>query len=298
MKAAFSKKRSIFQARYRQNAVLHLVLASAVGYILLQALKVIFIILSDDPASVAYGQIVPNFALQPWDAFLTKPWVLLTFTWGHLSFWNLLSNMLWMYCFGSVIQNLIGYKEVIPMFLVTTTGGALLYLVTSAFWETMPPNPLFGALPGVLGFAVAAFVLAPRFRFYLGDRFAIPLWVVILVFLLLNAISLQAQNGMWVLLAGSAVTAAAYMKLLQSGRNPGRWIYGAMHQVQGQFDREGFGNKKGNRRKRALGQFSDSEKGSDSEEYIDQLLDKINQKGYGALSREEKDALIKASKKS
>src|SRR5690606_7386164 len=148
---------------------------------LLQALKVIFIILADDAASVAYRQIVPNFALQPWEAFWTKPWVVLSFTWGHLSFWNLLSNMLWMYCFGSVIQNLIGYKEVIPMFLINTTGGALLYLGVSAFWKDMPSNPLFGALPGVLGFAVASFLLAPRFRFYLGERFSIPLWVVILL---------------------------------------------------------------------------------------------------------------------
>src|SRR5690606_5695669 len=149
-----------------------------VGYILLHALKVIFIILSDDPASVATRQILPNFALQPWTAFWGKPWVLLTFAWGHLSFWNLLSNMLWTYCFGSVIQNLIGYKEIIPMFLVNTTIGAILYLGVSAFWKEMPANPIFGALPGVLGFAVAAILLAPRFRFYLGDRFSIPLWLV------------------------------------------------------------------------------------------------------------------------
>src|SRR5690606_28513805 len=116
--------------------------------------------------------------------------------------------------------------EVIPMFLINTTGGALLYLGVSAFWKDIPSNPLFGALPGVLGFAVASFLLTPRFRFYLGERFSIPLWVVILVFLLLNAISLQAHNGMWVLLAGTALTAAVYMKLLQSGNHPGRWIYG------------------------------------------------------------------------
>lgn len=296
MKAAFSRKRSIFQARYGQNAVLHLVLASAVGYILLQALKVIFIILSDDPASVAYQQIVPNFALQPWGAFWTKPWVVLTFTWGHLSFWNLLSNMLWMYCFGSVIQNLIGYKEVIPMFLVNTLAGALLYLGVSFMWKEMPSNPLFGALPGVLGFAVASIVLAPRFKFYLGERFAIPLWVVILVFLLLNALSLQADNGMWVLLGCTALVAVVYMKLLQSGNHPGRWIYGLMQQIQGQFDRESAGP--GKRRKRTLRQFADTNKDPAPEDYIDQILDKINQKGYGSLTKEEKDALIQASKKS
>ena len=35
-----------------------------------------------------------------------------------------------------------------------------------------------------------------------------------------------------------------------------------------------------------------------SEEYIDAILDKINQKGYSALTLEEKEALMKASKES
>src|SRR5690606_4810184 len=190
MRTEFSRRRRIFLASYGQNAVVHLIIAIGVAYILLHAVKLIFMVLADDPKLVLDQQILPAVALQPFSSFIKHPWVLLTYFWGHISFFNMLSNMLWLYCFGSVIQTFVGSKEIIPLFVISGIGSGLLFVAISLLWSDMPTNSyLITTLPCVLAFAVAAIVLVPRYRFYLGERFSIPLWIVFGIFLLLNVLT-------------------------------------------------------------------------------------------------------------
>lgn len=285
-------------ANYGRNAVIHLILTCAVGYIILQSIKIIFFITAATPKTVFSELILPQVALQSGQQTLHHPWVILTYFWLHASFFNMLSNMLWLYCFGSVIQSFVGHKEIVPLFLTSGILSGLLFSGISFLWPAMPDPMIITALPVVMAFAVGAFVLVPGYRFYLGERFSIPLWIVLVVFLMLNVLSVANNIPLMITLACAALTGAAYIWLLKAGYKPGARIFGLGNRIQSFFgpDHDRPSHPRG-RRSQAFRNRT-MKPNRPTPEYIDLLLDKINQKGYTALSPEEKEALLKASKDS
>jgi membrane associated rhomboid family serine protease len=292
MRTDFRQKRSIFMSNFGRNTLIQLIAAIGMGYILLHGVKVILIVLADHPKAIFPDEVLPAVALQTFPEFLKHPWTIFTYFWGHASFLNLVSNMLWLYCFGSVLQTLIGFKEIIPLYISSCILSAVLFLGVSYFWPGMPDTMVLTALPGVTAFATAAILLAPKFRFHLGDRFAIPLWVVLIVFFLLNVLSSFHNTAMTVLIGASVVTGGLYMQLIKSGYQPGRNIYSFFNKIEKIFTPDKAYPSK--RRNETLRNLKQQHKHA-TPEYIDKLLDKINQKGYDSLSNEEKEALKKAS---
>lgn len=295
-------------SNYGQNALIQLIAASAVGFIMAYAMYVIILVLSPGQKVTINNvsqmvtfrnTISPYISLQPFHTFLQRPWILLTYAWAHAGFMNLLSNMLWLYCFGSVIQSLVGYKEIIPLYISSYLISGAVFLSATAIWPEMAQGTaVLGALPSIMGFAFAAITLTPRYKYYIGDRFSIPLWVVLCVFLLLNGLSFASGNyGLMILCGTSALTGFAYIKLLQGGTRPGTWLYRHGNRVQSWFTPDEF-NEEQHRRRRTETLRQLQQKPTNLEASVDTLLDKINQKGYDSLTAEEKDILIRASKES
>lgn len=308
MKTEFTRQRRNLIANYGHNALIQLIAASAVGFILAYAMYVIILVLSPNQEivinqvrqKVTFNNVIsPYIGLQSFRDFLHRPWILITYAWAHIGFFNLLSNMLWLYCFGSVIQSLVGYKEIIPLFFFSYILGGCLYLGASAVWPGMPASgPMLGATPSIMGFAIAAITLAPKFKFYLGDRFSIPLWAVLCLFLILNVLSYASGNyAMMILCIAGGLVGFCYIRLLRAGNKPGAWLYQSGNKVQGWFSPDDFEAER--HQKKRVEAFKQAQpKSKTTEESIDMLLDKINQKGYDSLTAEEKELLMKASKES
>ncbi|RYG42600.1 MAG: rhomboid family intramembrane serine protease [Chitinophagaceae bacterium] len=312
MKAEFTRRKMNLMSNYGHNALIQLIAASAIGYIMANAMYVIVLVMSPGQQILVDGinqqvsftnAIQPYIGLQPFQEFIHRPWVLLTYAWAHtgpfIGFFKLLSNMLWLYCFGSVIQSLVGYKEVIPLFIFSYILSACVYLSVTAAWPEFPHSYMdVGAMPAVMGFAIAAITLSPAFRFYLGDRMSIPLWAVLALFLILNFLNYASGNyGMMVLCAAGGLVGFVYIKLLRSGRRPGAFLYRSGDKIQSWFTPDEFNEEK--HQKKRLETFRQIQhKTRTTEESIDMILDKINQKGYDSLSSEEKELLMKASKES
>jgi len=295
-------------ANYGHNALIQLIAASAVGFILAYAMYVIILVLSPEQQIMVNGvatkvtfqsAISPYIALQPFAQFVHKPWILLSYAWAHTGFLNLLSNMLWLYCFGSVIQSLVGYREIIPLYIFSYIAGGIVFLTCTALWPDIGGSGMaLGALPSIMGFAFAAITLAPRFRFYLGERLSIPLWAILCLFLILNVLNFVSGNHSMLILCGAgALTGVVYIRVLHAGRRPGAWLYQWGNKVQRWFTPDEFSPKK--HQKKRMETFRQlQQKHISREESIDMLLDKINQKGYDSLTAEEKEILMKASRES
>jgi membrane associated rhomboid family serine protease len=308
MKTEFTRRKMGMLSNYNNNALIKLILASAIGFILAYSMYIIILVLAPNQQLLVNGvyqqvrfdnAISPYIALQPFQEFLHRPWIIFTYAWAHSGFWALLSNMLWMYCFGSVIQSLIGYKEILPLFIANYIIGGCIFLVVTALWPAIPGSRMvLGALPVVMGFAIASITLAPTFRFYLGDRLSIPLWVVLAIFLVLNIAGFSSGNiTSLVVCSAAALVSFAYIKLLRSGRRPGLWFYKVGDTVQGWFTPKEFDPARF--QKKRIEKFRSLHKEGhivSKEESIDMLLDKINQKGYDSLTAEEKEMLMNASK--
>jgi len=299
MNTAFKPPRLPFSANYRQNALLHLIFATAVCYILLHALAIIFMIVYPDSTKTVMSQVVvPQVGLKDWNSVMHKPWTLLTYFLGHVSFWNLISNMIWLYCFGSIIQNLTGYKEIILLYISGAVLSAVIYsLLSLAYPNWSSPGYILNAQSGVMTIAVAALTLAPHYRYYLGERMAIPIMLVFVIYLLLNVMAgMQGNTATLILLGAAAGIGFGYMRLLQRGYRPGKWLYSRLGRLENVFtpNEEKLREHKNGKRYNTYQHIKKTS--HHSQEYIDRLLEKIHDKGYESLSTEEKNALFKASR--
>jgi membrane associated rhomboid family serine protease len=299
MKTAFTTRSySPLAPNYKNNAVLHLVIICAVSFILLHMVSAVFMVLAQQ--NVFKSKVLPFVALQAGSEIFEKPWTLLSYFILHSSFWTLLSNMVWLYCFGSVIQALLGHKEIIPLFIISSVIAGACFVIATNIWPQMSGTNtmVLTAQPGIIAFAVGAITLAPSYRYYLGERLAIPLWVLLAVYILISCmVVVQGNNAMLILLAGAALCGFGYIKLLKNGYRPGAWLYNIGTKFTNIFTPKAerpWPTKEKSHQKLV----TKTKKEQLSADYIDAILDKINQKGYSSLTSEEKEALLKASKES
>lgn len=280
---------------YSQNAVLQLIVASAVGFIAYHLTRVILLIVEAQPTTFS-DYFTQNIALPDIAYYTSKFWTIFTYGWVHNGFWELFSNMLWLYCFGSLVQMMVGYRQVIPLFIYGLAIGGLFYEGS----QLLPADvfnvhySLLGAHAGVMTLAVAALTISPGYRFYLGEHFSIPIIVVAGIFFFLAIINSNMEGPRLLLLAGAALTGFGYIKLLQAGYKPGTWVYGIFERMDRMVTPDDNAVKKHGKKRSQVLKMSQPRPDS-KQKRVDELLDKINQKGYDSLTKEEKDFLLKAS---
>lgn len=280
---------------YRNNAVLQLIIFSGVIYAMFAITwAVIMLVYQNGDNFTQY--FIPNVALPLLGSFKNHWWTILTYGWFHYphAFWELVSNMLWLYCFGSVVQMLVGHKQVIPLYAYALLAGGVLYIISQLLpgeWGKCPAY-ILGPRAGLVGMAVASVTLAPQYRFYLTETFSIRLSVVAAIFGVLMILGSGFYLPVILLLAGGGVTGFVYVGALRAGYRPGEWMYNIFDRLESLVTPDE--NSLRSRKLGALGR-QDS-KSSVSEKRIDEILDKINQKGYNSLSAEERNILLEAAK--
>lgn len=293
MKTVFSRSSQSSIPRYNQNAVLQLIVASGTGFISYHLARVILLIAEADP-NIFPIYFTKNLALPYAENFLHKFWTIFTYGWIHNGFWELFSNMIWLYAFGSIVQMLVGYKEVIPIFVYSLLTGGLFYELSQlipggAFHVSLL---LFGAQAGVVGLAVASLTISPDYRVYLGDRFSIPLVVIACIFFVLMVMNSNLQMPNLFLLAGGATMGFSYVKLLKNGYKPGIWVYNMFDWLSRSATPDEHSLKQKRKRNNVLSKMQANKQ--DKQRRIDDILDKINQQGYDSLTKEEKEILMSA----
>ncbi len=281
---------------YSQNAVLQLIVASGACYIVYKmawVTMIVFGVNGKTAQSLVYSYVsLP--ALKDWPG---QWWTLLTYGWFHDRFFEWVSNMVWLYCFGSVVQALIGYRQVIPVFIYGLLTGGAFYLLGQFLPAFVALAPLVTAQAGIMALAAATVTISPRYRFYLGEHFSIPLLVIVGIYLVLNMVFYAGGNGPLLLMnAGGLLAGFLTVTLLKKGFQPGAWMYRVPAAVQRVFtpDEDLLRRRKGGRRSKVLSQKPEG-KGF-SQKRIDDILDKISQRGYKSLTSEERELLLRASK--
>ncbi|MEI8074341.1 MAG: rhomboid family intramembrane serine protease [Bacteroidota bacterium] len=77
------------------------------------------------------------FALHAWQSPLFKPWQLITHMFLHGDFGHIFGNMLALYMFGAVLENLWGPKRFLTFFIICGLGAALMHLLFLSY-ELVP----------------------------------------------------------------------------------------------------------------------------------------------------------------
>lgn len=278
---------------FNKNAAMQLVVAYGSCFVVYHLIRVVLLIAGANP-SFFPDNITSNIALPVYDNFFHKIWTVLTYGWVHNGFWELFSNMVWLYVFGSVTQLIIGYRQIIPLFVYSLVIGAFFY----EFSQFLPGDSfvgrsyMIGAQAGIISLAVAAITSAPNYRYHLTQHFSIPLVVIVIIFFVLAIINSGLEGAAIFLLVGGAATGFTYVILLKKGYNLGGWyhnMFDYLNKVADPKPKEQIFGKKG-----IVKSLYGNTPGDNNN--LDRILDKVNEKGFDALSKEEKAFLLKASK--
>ncbi len=235
---------------------------------------------------------------------LYKPWTFLTHAFTHTEFWLLLANMLWLWSFGYILQNLTGNRKIIPLYLYGSLIAATVYLLlinmVPAFRQTNTEQFYYGASAGVLAIATAATTIAPQYRLLPMLNGGIPLWILTAIYLVVDFATIPVSGaglGHIVHLV-AALTGFLFIILLRKGFDGSDWMNNLYDWFINLLNPDK--PKKGESIKETLFYKSTKQPFSKTpnltQQRIDNILDKINQEGYSALTQEEKELLNRASK--
>jgi DMSO reductase anchor subunit len=150
--------------------------------------------------------------------------------------------------------------------------------------------------PGILGLAVAATMVSPQYRFFPMIGGGIPLWVISCIYLLLDVASISSNIFLLIPHLIGAITGFFFVWMLRKGNDIGEWM-----NVLAGFVRSWSTPAKKNTAASKTSSFYElgkrsafTKKSNITQERVDAILDKINQRGYENLTEEEKKILKQA----
>jgi membrane associated rhomboid family serine protease len=232
-----------------------------------------------------------------------RPWTIVTYMFMHDGVWHMLGNVLWLWAFGYILQDLTGNGKIIPLFLYGGLAGGLLFVLSYNVFPGLRSTPvsatLEGASAGVMSVAIATTVLAPRYRIFPMINGGIPLWVLTVIFVIIDLAMIPGANGGGhIAHIGGAAMGYLFIRQMEKGRDWSKPVNSFFNWIGNLFNPD-----KKNWKKTAKKDFHYSVKGTEpykkipniTQKRIDDILDKINQQGYRFLTQEEKDILKRAA---
>lgn len=288
------------------NALTMLIAINLIVFVILAFVKVVYYFSFGDQGVAAFNNNFFKWLTLPADlhTFFTRPWTLITHMFVHdmSNVWHILGNLLWLWAFGYILQDLTGNKHIFPIFLYGALAGAfsfmLSYNVIPALREQTTMAQAYGASAGIMAIAIATTALAPNYRIFTMLNGGIPIWVITVLYLIIDLATIPESNagGHIAHIAGGAM-GFVFISYLQRGKDMGNWMNRFYDWANNLFDPDK--PKKG---KVVKTQFfykatvQPFKKSSNlTQQKVDEILDKIHQKGYQSLSEEEKEILKRAS---
>jgi membrane associated rhomboid family serine protease len=285
-------KRIIDQLKYNfrkdNNGLIQLILINVVVFVVLAVIYVISKVTGNATAFILINYLtnVPT----TWSGFIHKPWTLITYSFIHSipNIFHILFNMLALYWFGSLIQEYIGSRRLINLYILGAIVGGLIFLVLSNHIPFFAQRalPLAGASGSVFAIAVAAATLVPEYSFYMLFIGPVRIVYIVGIYVFISFIGSVGENpGGDICHLGGALLGYLYIIALRNGTDLGQpinWIASKINRLKNPKLKVSY-------RKKENDQISQKE--------IDAILDKINRTGYSSLTKEEKQKLYKASQK-
>ena len=287
------------------NALTFLIAINLVVFILLASIKVLYYFSNGKGGVGLYQQDILSWVALPaqLDKLLYKPWTLITHMFVHDNVWHIISNMLWLWAFGYILQDLAGNRKLTPIFFYGGIAGALAFLLA---YNTIPPlhanivgAKAIGASAGVMAIAIATTTLQPNYRIFPMINGGIPLWVITMIFVIIDLATIPYNNpgGHIAHLAGAGM-GFLFVVMLRRGQDWSIWMNNFFDWCTNLFNPAK--PKKGTSVKSTLYYKSNVKPYKKTtlvtQQRIDEILEKIHQKGFNSLSEDEKEILKRASK--
>ena len=293
------------------NSIVSLFAINIIFFLILMTIQVGMFV-GDKTPEFFYTHVVQWFELP---SNLTKlserPWTLLVSMFSEsgmqMPFTNggvirLLSNMIWLWVFGYILQELAGNDKMIPIYIY---GGLLGGIFFIAAFYVLPPLAatrgvvgLLGANASVMAVAMATTTLEPNYRFFRQIRGGIPLWVLTALYILIDFAGVARLGAAYSLShLGGALAGFLFVVFLRKGKDGSVWINKSWSWFINLFTPPP--PKQHNLKDKVFYNTGNTKPfvktPNLTQKRVDEILDKINHKGYHFLTDEEKEFLRKAA---
>jgi membrane associated rhomboid family serine protease len=295
-KDAFSK---------RNNGLIQLIWLNVAVYVVMLLVLISLTILFKKAelfdSALSYLSLTPALG-----TFLYRPWTILTYSFFHSvnPVAHLLPNMLMLYWFGAIIQEFLGSRRLINLYILGAISGGIFALLAFNFipyYQSGIATTIIGASGSVMAIMFAAATLAPDYTFFLFLIGPVRIKYIAFFFFLISlagAIGVNAGGG--IVHLGGALLGYLYVKQLQRGTDLGTPIDIMVDFFKGLARRNekpkikvAYRQKESTYNSSSVGVTA----GYPDEDEVDEILDKISRSGYESLTKEEKQKLFKASQK-
>src|ERR1035438_3114709 len=115
-------------------------------------------------------------------------WQLLTFQFMHAGLWHLVFNCWAIYVFGRAIEETLGWKKFLILYLSSGVVGGICQVLVALLWPDLFGGPVVGASAGGFGLIAAFAVLFPERELLLLLFFILPIRLSAKMLLLLSAV--------------------------------------------------------------------------------------------------------------
>ena len=251
------------------SVVVNIIWANVIVYFL-------FLILGIFP----FGQTLFNlFSFNPRQPIYISFYSLITNIFLHAGFMHLLGNMLWLYFVGTILEDLIGSKHIVRLFIFGGILGSLIYFIFAQL--TGNSGLIVGASGGIAALLIATAIYAPNYRVFLLGIVEIELRWIVIIKIFFDVVGLLFTYHIGGNLA-----------------HLGGYLFGLAYitEIKGMWNFPKFNNAKFKSKPKRSATVNINNSKSPSQEEIDVILDKISANGYDSLSAKEKEKLFSASK--
>jgi membrane associated rhomboid family serine protease len=225
-------------------------------------------------------------------------WQLLTFQFMHAGLLHILANCWAIYVFGRAIEDTLGWKKFLILYLSSGVVGGICQVLAGWLWPGLFGGPVVGASAGGLGLMAAYAVLFPERELLLLLFFILPIRLTAKMLLMLSAVLALAgiifpfnhiANAAHL---GGMLTGVIFIRLFVQGRW-GQWDFPSRRAAPRELvsTRAGKGSFW-----RSASEQPDEDLSTDEfvKSEVDPILDKISRHGIQSLTERERQILEKA----
>lgn len=301
-----------FKMAFRSGNILNQIIVINIVVFVSLLIVNIFLFFGEQDGAWDFVQGLFEFNPIP-ERLIYRPWTILTYGFTHYGILHILFNMLVLYWFGKIITDMLGQNKLLGLYIWGVISGALLYFIlynifprAAILGGNLPQ--MIGASAGVFAVMVGAATFQPDISFRLLLIGQVKIKYIAAFYILMSLSGVLGDNsGGEIAHLGGAFTGYLVMTQLQRGNDWSRPIVNFLQWVKSFFVRQpkikvSYKNEQRFGSSSSSGKTSSSRKKKaaskeTSQAEIDAILDKISEKGYDALSKEEKQKLFNASNK-
>ena len=224
-------------------------------------------------------------------------WTFFTYAFLHAGFWHLLTNMIVLNFSSRLFLTFFTQKQFLGLYFLSAIFAGICFVIFSNYLGI--EKPLVGASGAIMAILVATTAYEPLMMVNLALFGNIKLYILTGIILLKFLLDIGLNTGGHVAHFGGAFFGVIYIKLLQNGTDLSNIVSTVIDffvNLLQPSKKTPFRKVHVNTKKPFTKSASKIVIKDKHQQQIDEILDKISQSGYDALTAEEKEFLFKAGK--